>query len=79
MRRAQQPAPLQTVLRMRSKKAPRMPVPYSVDLGWRVIWLHLSHQLRVPDISQTLCVSKQTVRRYIIRAFESTDDIEPTP
>ena len=55
-----------------------MPNPYSLDLRWRVIWLYLSHNLSTAAISQLVCVSEKSVRRYIAR-FELTGDVQPVP
>lgn len=30
-----------------------MPVPYSVDLHWRVVWIHLDHQTTIQSFWQT--------------------------
>ncbi len=53
-----------------------MPTPYSLDLRWRVVWLYIAYQLSFVEISQQLCVSERTVRRYI-NMFEQTGEVEP--
>ncbi len=53
-----------------------MPKPYSIDLRWRVIWLNLVHHLSPKEISQLVCVSQKSVRRYIAK-FELSGDVEP--
>ena len=55
-----------------------MPLPYSVDLRWRVIWAHLVHQSSPTEIGELLGVSKRTVQRYI-RTFQQTGDVKPRP
>ena len=54
----------------------KMPIPYSLDLRWRVIWLHLAHHLNCKDISHQVSLSESTVYRYI-NAFEQTGDVAP--
>ena len=54
----------------------KMPIPYSLDLCWRVIWLHLAHHLNCKDISHQVSLSESTVYRYI-NAFEQTGDVAP--
>ena len=39
------------------------------------MWLYIAHQLTVMDISQQLCMSERTVRRYV-NMFEQTGEIE---
>ena len=56
--------------------AVRMPTPYSLDLRWRVVWFYTAHHLSATDISQQLCISERTVRRYI-DMFEQTGEVEP--
>ena len=53
-----------------------MPVAYSIDLRWRIVWLSMVHKLSVKTISEQLCVSQRSVRRYL-RMFEATGDIKP--
>ena len=53
-----------------------MPVPYSDDLRWRIVLLSIAQQLSSGDISELLCVSKRTVRRYL-NQFNVTGDIRP--
>ena len=55
-----------------------MPIPYSVDLRWRVVWMHLAHNKSPADIAQLLCISERTVRRYLT-LFYQTGDVEPRP
>ena len=56
--------------------AAKMPVPYSIDFRWRIIWLYLAEGLSTADISRLLCVSERTVRRYVVQ-FEQTGDVQP--
>ena len=46
-----------------------MPVPYSLDLRWRVVWLSLTRRYSAMEISQLLHLSERTVRRYITINF----------
>ena len=53
-----------------------MPKAYSTDLRWRAVWLYLTSTGSSKDISQLLCISEKTVRRYIA-SFLITGDIKP--
>ena len=53
-----------------------MPRPYSTDLRWRAVWLHLTHQLDVKDIALKLCICQKSVKRYLT-LFTLTGDVEP--
>lgn len=53
-----------------------MPNPYSIDFRWRIVWLYTVKQLGAARISQLLCVSERTVRRYITQ-FEQSGDVQP--
>ena len=53
-----------------------MPRAFSTDLRWRVVWLHLAHNVDVADISQCLSLSQSSVYRYI-ELFEQTGDVKP--
>jgi len=55
-----------------------MPIPYSVDLRWRVVWMHLAHNRSPADIAQLLCISEHTVRQCLT-LFYQTGDVEPRP
>ena len=50
-----------------------MPIPYSIDLRWRIVWIYLTQNLSVASL---VCVSERTVWRYIA-LFRQTGDIEP--
>ena len=52
-----------------------MPLSYSVDLRWRVVWLWLGGQLSTREIGNFLCCSNRTVRRYIT-LFHPTGDVK---
>ena len=52
-----------------------MPVPYSLDLRWRVMWLSLTRRYSAMEISQLLHLSERTVRWYITM-FQQTGDVE---
>ena len=68
-------------VRLREKLLPCrsevMPLAYSLDLRWRLIWFYIVHHLTTSDISKILSISERTIRRYI-NMFEITGDIEPT-
>ena len=53
-----------------------MPTPFSIDLRWRIVWLHLSTNYAPPKIAQIMSVSEHTVWRYI-SLFRRTDDVQP--
>ena len=53
-----------------------MPIPYSLDLRWRIIWIALAWHASPQDIGQQLSVSKQTVRQYL-KMFEDTCGVKP--
>ena len=52
-----------------------MPKAYSVDLRWRVVWLHLVSGLSIAEISKLLFMCERSVRRYI-ELYHSTGDVE---
>ena len=53
-----------------------MPVPYSLDLCWCVVWLSLTQRYSATEISKLLHLSERTVRRYIT-IFQQLGDVEP--
>lgn len=53
-----------------------MPRPYSIDFRWRIVWLSIVNHWDANDISQLLCVSERTVRRFVT-LFQQTGDIKP--
>ncbi len=53
-----------------------MPNPYSLDLRWRIVFLNISENISVADISRLLCVSESSIRRYL-RVFQQTGDVRP--
>ena len=50
-----------------------MPIPYSLILWWRIIWIALTWHASPQDIGQHLSVSERTVRRHL-KMFE---DVKP--
>ena len=52
-----------------------MPIPYSLDPRWRVIWVFLSQNLATAEIAEIFGVCERTVRRYIDQ-FEQTGEVE---
>lgn len=53
-----------------------MPTPFSLDLRWRVVWLHLSTNYPPARIAHLMSVSERTVWRYI-SLFNHTGDVQP--
>jgi len=54
-----------------------MPISYSVDLRWRIIWMVLVKKKGIDEVSELCCISKQTIRRYI-RKFKQTGEVKPS-
>ena len=52
-----------------------MPVPFSIDLRWRAVWLYLSTNRTLSSIAYILSVSERTVWRYI-SLFKQTGDVQ---
>ena len=52
-----------------------MPIPYSLDLRWRIIWIALAWHAFPQDIGQQLSVSERTVRRYL-KMFKDMQDVQ---
>ena len=53
-----------------------MPMPYSLYLQWRMIWIALPWHASPQDMGQQLGVSEQTVKQYL-KMFEETGDVKP--
>ena len=53
-----------------------MPIPFSVDLRWQIVWLHLSTNFTTDRIAQIMSVSERTVWHYI-SLFKRTGDVQP--
>lgn len=53
-----------------------MPSSFSIDLRWRIVWLHLSNNHSPARIARMLSVSKRTVWRYL-SLFKRTGDVQP--
>ena len=53
-----------------------MPLPYSVDFRWRIVWLSIAQKLSPATISQQLCISERSVRRYL-KLFVFFVDVQP--
>ena len=51
-----------------------MPLAYSEDLRWRVVWLYLYMDVAADDISRLLHISERSVYRYVQR-FKSTGEV----
>ena len=53
-----------------------MPLPYSTDVRWRIVWLSLVNYASPTDIAKLLNVCSRTVVRYV-ELFNSTGDVVP--
>ena len=53
-----------------------MPLSYSVDFRWRIIWLLIVQRKSPAAISRQMCISKKSVRRYQ-KLFRQFGDITP--
>ena len=54
-----------------------MPKAYSLDLRWRVVYIHLAQGWSNANIGSLLSLSEKTVSRYLTR-FYQTGEVEPT-
>jgi len=52
-----------------------MPLPYSGDLRWRIVWLTIAGYLMI-DVAKMMNISFCTVYRYV-NLFYSTGDVIP--
>lgn len=53
-----------------------MPLPFSEDLRWRIVWLYCYKEYSINDVANILVTSSKTVRR-IVKLYEETDDVIP--
>ena len=53
-----------------------MPLPFPVDFRWRIVWLSVVHKMIPSAISQQICISERSARRYL-RLFQLTGDVKP--
>ena len=53
-----------------------MPLAYSNDLRWRIVWLHYYKEKSIEEIQDLLYVSSRSVRQYLT-LFEETGDVSP--
>ena len=51
-----------------------MPVPYSNDLRWRIVWLNVFLQLESGDIARLMHISERSVYRFAER-YKATGDV----
>ena len=56
--------------------AVKMPLAYSVDFRWRIVWLSIVNNMTPRSIASQMCVCERSVRRYL-RLFQQTGDVEP--
>ena len=54
----------------------KMPLAYSNDLRWRIVWLYYYKEKSIEEIQDLLFVSSRSVRRYPT-LFEETGDVSP--
>jgi len=54
-----------------------MPITYSVDLKWRIVWMVLVKKKSTDEVSELCCISKQSIRRYI-RCFKLSGEVKPS-
>ncbi len=55
-----------------------MPLPYSIDLRWRTVWLALVVHTSPADVARELNISPRTVARYV-KLFHQTGEVKPCP
>ena len=53
-----------------------MPLAYSSDLRWRIVWLYYYKEKTIKEISELLFISSRSVQRYTA-LFDETGDISP--
>ena len=53
-----------------------MPLPYSDDLRWRIVWMHSFNHMPAEDVAELMCVSVSSVYRYSQR-YQATGDVRP--
>ena len=56
----------------------RMPLLYSLDLRWQVVWMHLVYQVTPGEIGELLGLSERMVKQYI-STFQHTGKVQPKP
>ncbi len=54
-----------------------MPLPYSCDLRWRIVWLNVFLAVSAQDVAKVMHVSERTVYRYAER-FSVTGEVRPS-
>ena len=55
---------------------PGRKTPYSVDIGWRVVWQRLAMEMQFRDIARRLQIASSTAHR-IFKRFEEGGDVSP--
>ena len=55
----------------------KMPVAYSNDLRWRIVWLNVFMEIRAEDVAKLMYVSERTVYRYVDR-YRATGEVRPS-
>lgn len=53
-----------------------MPVAYSDDLRWRVVWMHVFQNIEAEEVAIVMKIGKRSVYRYVER-FMATGDVRP--
>ena len=69
------PVSLKTTSNLRRVQVKSMPLPYSVDFRWRIVWLSMAHKMIPSANSRQMCISERSVRRYL-RLFQLTGDVK---
>lgn len=55
---------------------PRRKIAYSADIGWRVVWQHISLSLTYKEIGKRLQIAPSTAHRIFTR-FKISGDVVP--
>ena len=50
--------------------------PYSTDLRWRAVWLHVFKEMTFEEVGDLLFMSSRSVRRYV-NAFYTSGNVDP--
>lgn len=53
-----------------------MPLPYSLDFRWRIIWLTIIQRQSPTTVARQMCICEKSVRRYQ-KLFWQTGDVSP--
>ena len=53
-----------------------MPLPYSDDLQWHIVWMHLFNNMPAEDVAKMMYVSVSSVYRYS-QCYQAAGDVRP--